>query len=105
MIDEGKNLVSRQSVSKKTCMGLCSGTNDCNSFVHCETEQKDVSGTKISMGDCMLKDKVLTGSEATQDDSNGNKCTTTYKKLSGRSIFLILIRGCFYLELWSEYCS
>ena len=89
VIDEGKNLGSRQLVSKKTCKGLCSGTNGCNSFVHCEMEQKDVSGTKILVGDCKLKDKVLTGSEETRDGSNGNKCTTTYKKLFGTPIFLI----------------
>ena len=105
MTDEGKNLGSRQLVSKKTCKGLCSGTNGCNSFVHCEMEQKDVSGTQIMVGDCKLKDKVLTGSEATRDDSYGDKCTTTYKKLSGISIFLILIKSCCSLEFRSKNSS
>ena len=47
--------------------------------------QKDVSGMKISVGDCWLKDKILKGSETTRDDSNGNKCTTSYKKLGKNS--------------------
>ena len=37
----------------------------------------------FTIGDCWLKDKILTGDEPTRDDMNGNRCTTYFVALNG----------------------
>ena len=87
VLDEGNGFGVRYWISKETCKRFCSGTIGCNSFVHCDMGQKDKSGIQVSVGDCWLKDKILKGTEATRDTSNGNQCTSSYKKFGNLMIF------------------
>ena len=71
-LDEGKNLGVKYWVSYETCESFCESTLGCESFVHCTMSDANT-------GDCWLKDKILHGTEATRNDSNGNQCTTYFK--------------------------
>ena len=69
MCDEGTEVAYRNVQSSLGCQNKCEETEGCESFTFCGRNDGVPS-------DCYLKDKILTGDEATKGVSN---CASYYK--------------------------